>query len=149
MPVGQLRAGTACAVAVAAAALGGAAFGACGGTVESSLGGGGSTGTPGASSGTSAATAGAAGSCGVAGSGGAVASSGASSSKAASSSGAGGGCGACDPAQDSCCTNTCVDDTNDPFHCGDCDTVCPGPHPFCDIGHCESPPCFSGTNCQQ
>jgi hypothetical protein len=40
-----------------------------------------------------------------------------------------------------CCAGQCRNLANDPYNCGSCGTVCPGPHPFCS-GTCGQPPCF-------
>jgi hypothetical protein len=45
-----------------------------------------------------------------------------------------------------CCGDTCVNQQNDPTHCGDCSTVCTGNKPFCSNGTCAAPPC-NGQPC--
>lgn len=64
------------------------------------------------------------------------------SSGAGGAAGAGGapGCGAC-AGGTTCCADACTNLDNDPFNCGGCGKVCPGPHPFCNYGNCDVPPC--------
>lgn len=58
--------------------------------------------------------------------------------------GGGGGSTTCSPACGigrECCGGMCVNTSNDPFSCGNCDTVCTGATPYCGGGVCSAPPC--------
>ncbi len=60
--------------------------------------------------------------------------------------GFGGGNGCTQPSDcqlgTTCCGGQCVNTLNDPYNCGSCDLVCPGPHPYCN-GQCAPPPCYA------
>jgi hypothetical protein len=43
------------------------------------------------------------------------------------------------------CNGYCVDTYDDIHNCGGCGIDCPGPNPYCDNGHCTTPPCDGGA----
>ena len=57
-------------------------------------------------------------------------------------SGGGNGCAGGCAAGTTCCGSECVNLVNDPYNCGACAAICPGPNPYCS-GTCGTPPCFS------
>ncbi len=74
---------------------------------------------------------------------------GASSSGAvtSSSSGAVGNCSLPCGYMLTCCDGACVETDNDPFNCGGCGVVCPGPHPYCHESLCGAPTCAGAQPC--
>jgi hypothetical protein len=120
---------------------GGATTGGSGGTAT-----GGSGGT--ATGGSGGATTGGSGGATTGGSGGTA--TGGSGGTATGGGGGTGGSVGCSTAcgLNTCCGDKCVNTDNDIKNCGSCGKVCPGTHPFCDMGSCKAtPPCDGGIAC--
>jgi hypothetical protein len=69
-------------------------------------------------------------------------------SKSDGGGGADSGGGPCDggacPIGLTCCNDSCVNENNDPLHCGGCGTSCSGSTGMCQGGSCIAPTCQPG-----